>query len=84
MLSIIEMWERQWKHHPGEKDEIKSFVRSFFPIKRASTFQKLLSNIRSGEMFDYVQCDSRTPDNLKENLEAFPMIFKNTLVIGYC
>ena len=74
------MWECQWKHHLRENDEIKSFVRSTFPFKRALTFQKLLSNIRSGEMFGYVQCDIRVPDNLKEKVEAFPPIFKNTLV----
>ena len=31
-------------------------------------------------MFAYVQYDVRVPDNLKEKFEAFPLIFKNTLV----
>ena len=31
-------------------------------------------------MFGYVQCDIRVPDNLKEKIEAFPPIFKTTLV----
>ena len=44
------------------------------------TFQKLLSNIRSGEMFGYFKCDIRVPDNLREKFEAFPLISKNTLV----
>ena len=37
-----------------ENDEITCFVRSIFPFERALTFQELLSNKRSGELFGYV------------------------------
>ena len=57
----------------------KFFVRSSFAVWRALTFQKLLSNIRSGDKFGYVQCGIRVPDNLEEKFEAFPPIFKKTL-----
>ena len=63
-----------------ENDESKSLLKSNFSFKRASTFRKLLSNIRSGEMSGYVHFDIRVPDNLKEKLEAFPPFPKNTLV----
>ena len=79
-LSIIQMRECRRKHHLSENDEIKCFLRSTLPFKRPLTVQKLLSNTRSGEMFGYVHCDIRVPTNLKEKFEAFPPIFKNTLV----
>ena len=64
--SIIEMWECQWKLHMRENHETKSFVRSTFPYKRPLSFENLLSRIRKGELFGYVQCDLRVPENLRE------------------
>ena len=70
-----------------ENHEIKSFVRSTFPYKRRLSFENLLSRIRKGELFGYVQCDLRVPENLREKFESFPPIFKNIFVsrsdIGY-
>ena len=74
--SIIEIWECQWKLHLRENHEIKSFVRSTFPYKRPLSFENLLSRIRKGELFGYVQCGLRVPENLREKFESFPPIFK--------
>ena len=78
--SIIEMWECQWKLRMRKNHEIKSFVGSTFPYKRPLSFENLLSRIRKGELFGYVQCDLRVPENLREKIESFPPIFKNIFV----
>ena len=78
--SIIEIWECQWKLHLRENHEIKCFVRSTFPYKRPLSFENLLSRIRKGELFGYVQCDLRVPENLREKFESFPPNFKNMFV----
>ena len=76
---IIEMWECQWKLHMRENHEIMSFVRSTFPYKRPLSFENLLSRIRKGELFGYVQCDLGVPENLREKFESFPPIFKKNI-----
>ena len=63
-----EMWDCQREHYLRENDEIRSLVRSTFPFRRALTSQKLLSNIRSRELFGYVEEDIRVPDHFKEKL----------------
>ena len=44
------MRDCQWKYHPRKNNEIDYFVRLTFSFKRALSFQKLVSNIRSGEI----------------------------------
>ena len=73
------MWECQWKIHMGKNHKIKSFVGPIFPYKRPLSFENLLSCIRKGELFNYVQCDLRVPENLREKFESFPPIFKNII-----
>ena len=63
-----------------ENHAIKSFVRSTFPYKRPLSFENLLSRIWKGELFGYVRCDLRLPENLREKLEPFTPIFKNIQV----
>ena len=63
-----------------ENHEIKSFVRSTFSYKRPLRFENLLSRIRKGELFGYVQCDLSVPENLREKFESFPPLFKNIFV----
>ena len=74
------MWECQLKLHMRKNQEIKSLVRPTFPYKRPLSFENLLSCIRKGELFGYVQCDLRVPENLKKKFESFPRIFKNIFV----
>ena len=74
------MWECQWKLHIRDNYEIKSFVRSTFPYKRPLSFENLLSRIRKGELFGYVQSDLRVPENLREKFESFPPNSKNIFV----
>ena len=74
------MSECQWKLQMRENHKIKSFVRSTFPYKRPLSFENLLSRIQKGELFGYVQCDLRVPENLREKFESFPPIFKNIFV----
>ena len=78
--SIIEMWESQWKLQMRENHEIKTFVRSTFPYKRPLSFENLLSRIRKGELFGYVQSGLRVPEKLREKFQSFPPSFKNILV----
>ena len=74
------MWECQWKLHMREKNNIKSSIRSTFHYKRPLGFENLLSRIRKAELFGYVQCDLRVPENLREKFESFPPILKNIFV----
>ena len=70
------MWECQRKIHMRENQKIKSFVRSTFPYGRPLSFENLLSRIRKGELFGYVQCELRLPGNLREKFESFPAIIE--------
>ena len=78
--STIEIWECLWKLHMWENNEVKFFVRSTFPYKGLLSFENLLSRIRKGELFGYVQCGLRVPENLRQKIKSFPPIFKNILV----
>ena len=65
-------------HAPESWDKVFYQINIFY--KRPLSFENLLSRIRKGELFGYVQCDLRVPENLREKFESFPPIFKNTFV----
>ena len=77
--SIIEMQECRWKPQMRDNHGIKSFVTSTFPYKRHLSFENVLSRTWTGELFGYVQCDLRVPENLREKFESFPPIIKNRI-----
>ena len=76
--STVQMRKNVWKQNLRKKHVIKSFVRSAFPFKRALTCNNLLFRIDGGELFGYVQCDIKVPDNLTEKVETSPPFFKHS------
>ena len=59
---------------------VKQHLRESFPYKRPLRKDSLLEQIRSGELFGYVQCDIEVPEVLKKKFANFPPIFKTTNV----
>ena len=74
------MWECGWWNLYKTTTCVTEHLRELFPYKRLLTEETLLEQIRSGELFGYVQCDIEVPEELKEKFADFPPIFKNTNV----
>ena len=55
-------------------------MRVSFPYKRPLREETLLEQIRSGNLFGFVQCDIEVTEELKMNFATFPPVFKNTNV----
>ena len=74
------MWECEWWNLYETKTCVKEHLRDSFPYKRPLREETLLEQIRSGELFGYVQCDIEVPQELKKKFAKFPPIFKKTNV----
>ena len=55
-------------------------MREPFPYKRPLREETLFEQIRSGNLFGYVQSDITVHEDLKKKFADFPPIFKNTNV----
>ena len=77
---VVEMWECEWWNLYRTEASVKSHLRQHFPFQRALTEQQLLEQIKSGNLFGYVQCDMMVPEEMRDFFANFPPIFKNTLV----
>ena len=76
--NVVEMWECDWWNLYKTTTCVKELLRESFPYKRPLREERLLEQIRSGELFGYVQFDIEVPKELKKNFADFPPIFKNT------
>ena len=74
------MWECEWWNLYQTTTCVKKHLRESFPYKRPLRERRLLEQIRSGNLFGYVQCDIEVPEELKEKLANSPPIFKSTNV----
>ena len=72
------MWECKWWDLYKTTTCVKEHLRESFPYKRPLREESLLEQIRSGNLFGYVQCDIEVPEELKKKFANFPPIFKNT------
>ena len=81
--NVVEMWECEWWNLYKTTTCVKEHLRQSFPYKRSLREESLLEQIRSGNLFGYVQCDIEVPEELKGNFPNFPLIFKNTNVDGH-
>ena len=59
---------------------VEEHLRDSFLYKRPLREERLLEQIRSVNLFGYVQCDIELPEELEKNFANFPPIFKNTNV----
>ena len=78
--NIVEMWECEWWRLYKTKTCVKEHLRESFPYKRPLREEILLKQIRSGNLFGYVQCDIEVLEELRKKFANFPPIFKNTNV----
>ena len=78
--NIVEMWECEWWSLCKTTTCVKEQLRENFPYKRPLTEERLLEQIRGGNLFGYVQCDIEVPEELKKKFSNFPPIFNNTNV----
>ena len=74
------MWECEWWNLYKTTTFVKEHLRESFPYKRPLKEEGLLEQIRSCNLFGYVQCDFEVPEELKKKFANFPPIFKNTNV----
>ena len=72
------MWECEWWNLYKTTTCVKQQLRESFPYKRPLREESLLEQIRSGNLFGYVQCDLEVPEELKKKFANFPPILKNT------
>ena len=72
------MWECVWWNLYKTTTCVKELLRESFPYKRPLREESLSEQIRSGELFGYVQCESEVPEVLKKNFANFPPFFENT------
>ena len=77
---VVEIWECEWWNLYKTTTCVKQHLRESFPYKRPLREESLLEQIRSGNLFGYVQCDIEVPEELKKKFANFPPIFKNTNV----
>ena len=76
--NVVEIWECEWWNLCKTMPCVKEPLRESFPYKRPLREERLLEQIRSGELFGYVQCDIEVLEELKKNFANFPPIFKNS------
>ena len=74
------MWECNcWELYQTDAT-VKSHLRTNFPYQRPLSEERLMQDIKSGNLFGYVQCDLKVPEHMKAYFANFPSIFKNTVV----
>ena len=74
--NVVEMWKSEWWNLYKTTTCVKEYLRESFSYKRPLRDERLLEQIRSGNLFDYVQCDIEVPEELKKNLANFTTHFQ--------
>ena len=84
---VTELWECNWWELYQTDATVKNHLQANFTYQRPLSEELLMQEIKSRRLFDYVQCDLKVPEHLKEFFANFSPIFKNTIVsrnnIGY-
>ncbi|XP_063966739.1 uncharacterized protein LOC135156886 [Lytechinus pictus] len=76
----ISIWECQYKEMRKTDHKLSAFLTETFPPPKYGqglTKDDLLSAIRCGDLFGFVQCDIHVPDHLREYFSEMCPIFKN-------
>ena len=78
-FSVNDMWEcERWRLYKTGTI-LKEHIREIFPYRGSLAEYQLLEEIKTGELFGYVQCNKENPNKLKPHFSFFPS-FKNTIV----
>ena len=75
---VSEMYECDWWNMYQTDNIIKQHLLESSLNKMPLRDERLLENIKSGNLFGYVQCDIEVPEKLREAFVNFPPIFKKT------
>ena len=73
---VVEMWKCEWWNLYKTTNCVKQHLRESFPYKRPLREESLLEQIRSGNLFDYVQYDIEVPEELKNKFANFHQFSK--------
>ena len=63
--NVVEMWECEWWNLYKTITCAKEQLRESFPYKRPLREERLLEEIRSGNLLGYVKCDIEVPERSK-------------------
>ena len=74
----IEMWECNCWELNRTDATVKNHPRANFPYQRPLSKERLMQEIKSRNLFGYVQCDLKVPEHLTSYFANFPPTFKNT------
>ena len=71
------MYQCDWWKIYKTDDIVKQRMRKSFPYNLPLKEERLSENMKSGNLFDYFQCDVEIPENLREAFANFLPIFRN-------
>ena len=78
---VVSIWECDWRKEvnnaPALKEFLQAFYRHTYGQNKEMTEDDILTAIKQGKMFGFVECDIRVPDNLIDRFSEMPPIFKN-------
>ena len=74
------MWECEWRKFYEIVVSVREHLREFFLHKRPLCQDQWLDKIESGALFDYVQCDIKLPEHLREQFANCQPIFNKSNV----
>ena len=77
---IVEMWECEWWSLYKTDASVKSHLRGNFPYRCPLSEEGVIQRFIVGRHFNYLQCDIKKPEHLRDYFSNFPPIFKNTIV----
>ena len=84
-VSLVEMWECEWKAQKKQNKEVKHFLDKNHrrrPLERKweMTEQDIVNAIRNGTLFGMVECDIDVPEPIRDYFAEMQPIFKNAFV----
>lgn len=82
---LVVVWECEWRRRVNEEGRIKGFLRRFFvehypPSRSRFSEAALLEAVENDSFFGLVECDIRTPDDLKGRFSEMAPVFKHASV----
>ena len=78
--NVIEMYECEWRELFQTDIIIKQHLRESLPYKRPLREERVLKEKKTGDLFDYFQCDIEVTETLQETFAIFLPIFERNIV----
>ena len=74
-FKLIEMRKCEWCRLYKTSIAVKQHFRKHLPCKRSLAPEQILEEIKEGNLFGYVQCDTEVPESLRSKIVDFPPMF---------